>query len=80
MRRSGTRAGAYLARMMRITLMDVSEPVTALQGRLAGVWRSCYTYTSSSRDDQEFTGSTTCSSCSTKASFRSGRCRDRSPS
>jgi hypothetical protein len=34
----------------------VSEPRTADEGRLAGIWRSRYTYTSSSRDHQEFTG------------------------
>jgi hypothetical protein len=41
---------------MRATLVDVSEPGTAIHGRLAGIWRSRYAYTSSSRDDEEFTG------------------------
>ena len=34
----------------------MSDSDTASQGRLAGIWQSRYTYTSSSRDDQEFTG------------------------
>lgn len=34
----------------------MSESDTASQGRLARIWRSRYTYASSSRDNQEFTG------------------------
>lgn len=44
------------AGVMRITLVGVTESDTASPGRLAGIWRSRYTYTSSSRDDQVFTG------------------------
>ena len=47
---------AYLVWVRRITLADVSESDTASQGRLAGIWRSRYTYASSSRDNQQFTG------------------------
>jgi hypothetical protein len=34
----------------------VSDPGPAVERRLGGIWRSSYTYTSSSRADQEFTG------------------------
>ena len=46
----------YLACVRGITLADVSESDTASQGRLAGIWQSRYTYASSSRDNQQFTG------------------------
>lgn len=56
MRRSGPRTDVSRPGEAGITLADVRESDTACQGRLAGIWQSRYTYASSRRNNQEFTG------------------------